>query len=607
MDSTQNREQQAAAATSSETWRSISGGSSNATGEMPCPCASTGSTSRTSSRRSASPSTASSSQSPRPRIKSPGEFGDWVKSWVALSRLGPDRHIHSHEYDRLRGEVAKRATVDQSWATIRRLRKRNTTAKRGARLTDLPPEVLYQIFSYLPPQTLSTLLATPSAYITQITSKSIARQSHIITSLASLHTFLGYGGNMPFFYRTSTMLLFAKHFWRLVPEAKELMGWGYAIVLAWFLIAFYTVPFLLTLIIYTILDLLSALARLHLSYTPHPVSKIVAQLFSPSKRDRRPPSYTHCVSTLKFSPRPSNSSIRRNANGTPSSPPPGARGLMNPYASHLYLLSSCCANLKHLWISRCSLAWWFRLDKLTHLESLILEACEVDETGLEVLAGCCGSSLRKLVVVGGRLRCSISQADLGPAAPGKEVEGITEEPEQQQQARRHVRARRYSTGVSIFSRLAHLTIINSPCTPAFDPATSAAPPPSPAINTKTLAYVLSIAPELVSLKLERSAICKGLKQVLVDRISCREPGRSSEHSDTIAATQMRYAVVIDSNGVTWRNAMQSQEKSVYKDIWAVRSVDGVTEIREGVTGRMKRKSEERERIDEATAPPDGDG
>jgi hypothetical protein len=48
----------------------------------------------------------------------------------------------------------------------------------------------------------------------------------------------------PLFYRAGTMILFARHFTRLIPEAKALLGVGYAFVLAWFMCLFYALPFL---------------------------------------------------------------------------------------------------------------------------------------------------------------------------------------------------------------------------------------------------------------------------------------------------------------------------------------------------------------------------
>ncbi|KAJ3025699.1 hypothetical protein HK097_006630, partial [Rhizophlyctis rosea] len=91
------------------------------------------------------------------------------------------------------------------------------------------------IISYLPPRDLSSLLQLPHPRLNVLTQYIIHHHHHTITSLSSLHAFLAYGGRVPVFYRTATMLLFGKHFALLVPEARHMLGIGYAFVLASFM------------------------------------------------------------------------------------------------------------------------------------------------------------------------------------------------------------------------------------------------------------------------------------------------------------------------------------------------------------------------------------
>lgn len=172
----------------------------------------------------------SSFRSEKDPVRYPGEFKAWVKSWVALSRLWHERDVGQANASHYR--AGKRSTA------------RNGNHMPSAALVHLPPEILNLIMAYLRPQDLANLLQTPSSRLYHVAKSAIARRRHEITSLANLHAFLAYGGKMPLFYRTATMLLFGRHFVRLVPEAKSLLGLGYAIVLAWFMVLFYTVPFL---------------------------------------------------------------------------------------------------------------------------------------------------------------------------------------------------------------------------------------------------------------------------------------------------------------------------------------------------------------------------
>ncbi|KAJ3162417.1 hypothetical protein HDU86_004897 [Geranomyces michiganensis] len=343
---------------------------------------------------------------PAPNIRSPGEFKTWVKSWIALSRLynyhdvsaaaGGTRRSRRRHHLRVVGDVAS------LWRKGRRRRLENpggSWARRehAAKLTDLPPEVLSMITAYLGPRDLATLLQTPSPYISQVAQTAISRRRHTITCLANLHTFLAYGGQSPLFYRTATMMLFGRHFVRLVPEAKSLLGLGYAVILAWFMVLFYTVPFLLVIGIYLLLDLTTLMTRTTASLLLH-TSPIVTTHHFPSFF-RTPPksSYTQTVRDLVFSGGGGGSE----SGGQQQQP---TRGLLNPWASHLYLLTNCCPNLRRLHLVGCSLAWWFRLARLDQLQELVLEGCEVDETGLEILAESCGRGCESVAFVGGQVR-----------------------------------------------------------------------------------------------------------------------------------------------------------------------------------------------------------
>ncbi|TPX71236.1 hypothetical protein SpCBS45565_g01211 [Spizellomyces sp. 'palustris'] len=319
---------------------------------------------------------------PPPHIRTPGEFRQWVKSWIALSRMW---QFYEGEIVKNRN-VKKKNILRRVWAR----REKKQELLPHAKLVDLPPEVLHQIASYLPPQDLAHLLQTPSPFLSRIAQAAIARRRHEITSLANLHTFLAYGGRMPLFYRTATMILFGRHFLRLVPEAKCLLGVGYAVVLAWFMVLFYTVPFLVVIAIYCTLDIATLLTRTTASLLLHTSPIMTTHHFPSFFRTPPRPSYTHTVRDLCFT-------------GTtdPQSP---SRGLLNPWASHLYLLTSCCPNLRSLHLVGCSLAWWFRLAKLDRLKVLKLEACELDETGMEILAGSCGQAVERIVLVGGEVR-----------------------------------------------------------------------------------------------------------------------------------------------------------------------------------------------------------
>ncbi|KAJ3180056.1 hypothetical protein HDU87_002279 [Geranomyces variabilis] len=378
---------------------------------------------------------------PPPNIRSPGEFKTWVKSWIALSRLYNyhDPSASTARRSRRRSHLRVVGGVASLWRRSGRRRLENgggswARKEHTAKLTDLPPEVLSMITAYLGPRDLATLLQTPSPYISQVAQTAISRRRHTITCLANLHTFLAYGGQSPLFYRTATMMLFGRHFVRLVPEAKSLLGLGYAVILAWFMVLFYTVPFLCTFVkgpkqgfaelhadfrasamviaIYLLLDLTTLMTRTTASLLLH-TSPIVTTHHFPSFF-RTPPksSYTQTVRDLVFAGGGSGS----DSGGQQQQP---TRGLLNPWASHLYLLTNCCPNLRRLHLVGCSLAWWFRLARLDQLQELVLEGCEVDETGLEILAESCGRGCESVAFVGGQVRGGSGASGSGGA------EGLT--------------------------------------------------------------------------------------------------------------------------------------------------------------------------------------
>ncbi|KAI8915315.1 hypothetical protein DFJ77DRAFT_363548 [Powellomyces hirtus] len=319
----------------------------------------------------------------RPEIRSPGEFRAWVRSWIALSRL-----YTYHDGGRSDSPPAsERGSVRSFW---KRYRGKKPTLTYTAKLQDMPPEILHQIASYLGPRDLAALLQTPSDLLSEVAQAAIARRRHKITCLANLHTFLAYGGQSPLFYRTATMMLFGRHFVRLVPEARSLLGLGYAVILAWFMVLFYTLPFLLVIAIYLILDMTTLMTRTTASLLLHTSPLVTTHHFPSFFRTPPKSSYTHTVRDLSFS-------------GT-TDPNTPTRGLLNPWASHLYLLTNCCPNLRRLHLVGCSLAWWFRLAKLVELQDLVLEGCELDETGLEILAESCGKGVQQLTFVGGEVR-----------------------------------------------------------------------------------------------------------------------------------------------------------------------------------------------------------
>ncbi|KAJ3138490.1 hypothetical protein HK101_003736 [Irineochytrium annulatum] len=142
---------------------------------------------------------------------------------------------------------------------------RRRTVSTG--VLDLPNELLYEILVNLPTAALIPLLKTPHPLST-VTSSELSTRLHCIRTLADLRAFvhspvstlLGspptdvtkkqtfvYSSDLkevvqsigPLFYRAGTILMFARHFMRLIPEARALLGVGYAVVLAWFMCLFY--------------------------------------------------------------------------------------------------------------------------------------------------------------------------------------------------------------------------------------------------------------------------------------------------------------------------------------------------------------------------------
>lgn len=60
--------------------------------------------------------------------------------------------------------------------------------------------------------------------------------------------------------------------------------------------------------------------------------------------------------------------------------------------------------------------------KLGRLEELVLEGCELDETGLDIVAESCGKSVKSITVLGGDFRGSDSAEDAGAGGVGTQVD-----------------------------------------------------------------------------------------------------------------------------------------------------------------------------------------
>ncbi|KAI9362028.1 hypothetical protein DFJ73DRAFT_813016 [Zopfochytrium polystomum] len=322
--------------------------------------------------------------------------------------------------------------------------------------------------------TRSVRVAAPPKFRTGM-GKGRKTQFAILNHLFSLPVSTGNGRRPasigPLFYRAGTMVLFARHFTRLIPEARALLGVGYAFVLAWFMCLFYFLPFLGALIFYFAMDVVDAFSR-SVTYCLHFLSPSIRYLVLPASHPLHPlhpappprvPS--GLVRRLVFAaptpaPAPTepirccgpggtswvddtdpmveqfelpvteagnlNSKVgphheltsasaavtNTDALETPTSAPihsalNSAWGLMSPYTPwHLYLLTHSVSHhpkLRRLTLSRVSLAWWFRLHPVPDLKILVLAGCEVDETGIGLVARAC-PGLLGLVVRGCEVR-----------------------------------------------------------------------------------------------------------------------------------------------------------------------------------------------------------
>ncbi|KAJ3215576.1 hypothetical protein HDU67_000234 [Dinochytrium kinnereticum] len=134
---------------------------------------------------------------------------------------------------------------------------------------DLPNEILFEILGHLPTSSLIPLLKTPRR-LSNVTSSELSTRLYSIRTLEDLKSFVRCGGSVwgtsaalgPLFYRAGTIVLFARYFMRLIPEAKALLGVGYAVVLAWFMCVFYAVPFLGALVLYSAMDIVDAVSQI---------------------------------------------------------------------------------------------------------------------------------------------------------------------------------------------------------------------------------------------------------------------------------------------------------------------------------------------------------
>ncbi|KAJ3114096.1 hypothetical protein HDU96_002556 [Phlyctochytrium bullatum] len=161
-------------------------------------------------------------------------------------------------------------------ATARHLRSRRPSP---AGILHLPNEILSGILSHLPTRAILPLLRTP-APLSTASSTELSTRLYSIRTLEDLKGFVRCShaladGNVPcrgcmdrskpsvgpLFYRAGTIVMFARYFMRLVPEAKALLGVGYAVVLAWFMCVFYAVPFFGALVLYSAMDLVDAISQ----------------------------------------------------------------------------------------------------------------------------------------------------------------------------------------------------------------------------------------------------------------------------------------------------------------------------------------------------------
>lgn len=107
----------------------------------------------------------------------------------------------------------------------------------GDSFSDLPFLVLLRVASYLSLSELAVLLQLPSRRIRAAALSIVSGQLHEIKDLASLHSLLSYRGMVPYFYRSSALLLFGRHFTRVLPEAWNVMGPLYACFLFFFMVS----------------------------------------------------------------------------------------------------------------------------------------------------------------------------------------------------------------------------------------------------------------------------------------------------------------------------------------------------------------------------------
>lgn len=300
------------------------------------------------------------------------DLGESLKHWPAMIRLytlnfrrvdAPDSGFDGEMGDNGEGVLS------------------STKTRRA--LAGLPALVLMRVALYLDLSDIAVLLQLPSRRIRFAALLVISNQLHEVRDLASLHYLLSYGGMVSYFYRSSALLLFGRHFTKILPEAWNAMGPLYACFLGLFMVFLYAFPFFGMFIAFLVIDAATSArviirrAYLHLEelllsrfwYASHGWSSTIEESNLTTKA-RILYLYTHAVRRLQFL-------------GTTQ---PSSKGLMNPWSSYLYLVSSCYPNITYLRIVRCSLAWWFRIDSLAGLSELVLEECEIDENGMEIFA-----------------------------------------------------------------------------------------------------------------------------------------------------------------------------------------------------------------------------
>ncbi|KAI8851653.1 hypothetical protein BC829DRAFT_441302 [Chytridium lagenaria] len=229
------------------------------------------------------------------------------------------------------------ATLKEPWWWPRRARS--------------PRELLYEILAYLPTNSLIPLLRT-RAPLSTVTSSELSTRLYSIRTLDDLKSFVRSGFATtaapigPLFYRAGTIVLFARYFMRLVPEAKALLGVGYAVPLP---PRHHPLPHPSP---ENILSTPTVIANLVPSIPPHLVQRLRFEGPTPTLSPSDPPRCCGPAGSLATPIQDDDVDVSEQLgepisgiqpqgdNTSPGSPPPQNWGLMSPYTPwHLYLLT----------------------------------------------------------------------------------------------------------------------------------------------------------------------------------------------------------------------------------------------------------------------------